>query len=113
MVKIAVFIAPHGSYNPPAMPNYQDAFISDVVITACNTPERSFDAVVADLKKQGMEIANADPESCYIEGSVDSSKVGAIDNMPGVEYVRTLFTYVADYPPGDPRDKDLVGREAE
>jgi hypothetical protein len=30
-----------------------------------------------------------------------------------VEYVRTIFTYVADYPPGDPRDLDKVGREAE
>ena len=95
------------------MPNYQDAFISDVVITACDTPERSFDSVVEDLKKQGMEIATANKDQCYIEGSVDSSKVRAIDDMPGIEYVRTLFTYVADYPPGDPRDKDLVAREAE
>ena len=34
------------SYNPAAMPNYQDAFISDVAITACDTPERPFEQVV-------------------------------------------------------------------
>jgi hypothetical protein len=95
------------------MPNYQDAFISDVVITACDTAEQPFDKTVEELKKQGMEIATANKDQCFIEGSVDSGKVRAIDDMPGVEYVRTVFTYVADYPPGDPRDKDLVGREAE
>ena len=96
-----------------AMPNYQDAYISDVVITSCDTPEHPFDKTVDGLKKQGLEIATLDKDNCYIEGSIDSGKVRAIDDMPGVEYVRTVFTYVADYPPGDPRDKDLVAREAE
>ena len=95
------------------MPNYQDAFISDVAITACDTPERTFEQVVEDLKKAGMEISTANRDQCFIEGSVESRKVREIDDMPGVEYVRTVFTYVADYPPGDPRDLDKVGREAE
>ncbi len=95
------------------MPNYQDAFISDIVITACDTPERSFESIVDSLKQAGVEIASFDKDQCFIEGSVDSGKVRALDAMPGVEYVRTVFTYVADYPPGDPRDLDKVGREAE
>ena len=94
------------------MANYQDAFISDIVIT-CDTRNKPFDQIVADLKSQGMDINSADADRCFIEGSVDSGKVRAIDDMPGVDYVRTVFTYVADYPPGDPRDKDLVGREAD
>jgi hypothetical protein len=95
------------------MPNYQDAFISDIVITACDSPERPFETVVDELKQAGVQIANADKDQCYIEGSVESCKVRALDDMPGVEYVRTVFTYVADYPPGDSRDLDKVGREAE
>ena len=95
------------------MPNYQDAFISDVAITTCDTPERPFETVVDELKQKGMEIVTANKDQCFIEGSVESRKVAEIDDLPGVEYVRTVFTYVADYPPGDPRDLDKVGREAE
>jgi hypothetical protein len=95
------------------MPNYQDALISDVVITSCDTPEHPFDKTVEELKKLGMEIGTCNKDQCYIEGSVDSGKVRTIDDMPGIEYIRTLFTYVADYPPGDPRDLDKVGRDAE
>jgi hypothetical protein len=104
---------PYRSYNPAAMPNYQDAFISDVAITACDTPDRPFEKVIEELKQRGMEISTANKDQCFIEGSVESRKVAEIDDLPGVEYVRTVFTYVADYPPGDPRDLDKVGREAE
>ena len=95
------------------MPNYQDAFISDVVATLEESPQRSLDQIIADLKKAGMEITDVNKDQCVVEGSVPSSKVHEIDHMPGVEYVRTMFTYVADYPPGDPRDLDKVGREVE
>src|SRR5438045_1193532 len=72
---IAVFMMRYCSYNSAPMPNYQDAFISDVVITACDTPQRSFEQVVDDLKKAGMEIATANRDQCFIEGSVESCKV--------------------------------------
>ena len=84
------------------MPNYQDAFISDVVVTIDETPERTFDQMVDSLKSAGMQINDLCKDRCVIEGTVDSGKVRGIDDMPGVEYVRTVFTYVADYPPGDP-----------
>jgi hypothetical protein len=93
------------------MANYQDAFISDIVATLDETPERTLDQIIADLKKAGMEITDINKDQCVVEGSVASSKVHEIDHMPGVEYVRTMFTYVADYPPGDPRDQDKVARE--
>jgi hypothetical protein len=95
------------------MPNYQDAFISDIIATIDETPERPFDKTVEDLKAAGVQINDACKDRCMIEGTVDSGKVHQIDSMPGVEYVRTVFTYVADYPPGDPRDLDKVGRDAD
>jgi hypothetical protein len=96
-----------------AMPNYQDAFISDIVATVEETPDRSFDKVVADLTGAGVQIASADKDGCVIEGTTDAAKVRGLEDIPGIKYVRTVFTYVADYPPGDPRDLDKVGREAE
>ena len=95
------------------MPNYQDAFISDIIATIDETPDRPFDQTVEALKAAGMQINDVCKDRCTVEGTVDSGKVRQIDEMPGVEYVRTVFTYVADYPPGDPRDLDKVGREAE
>lgn len=100
-------------YNPAAMANYHDAFISDVIVTVDETPERPFDQIIESLKQAGMQVADVCKERCVVEGTVDASKVCQIDDLPGVEYVRTVFTYVADYPPGDPRDLDKVGREAE
>jgi hypothetical protein len=95
------------------MPNYQDAFISDVFIIVDESPELSFDKVVENLKQAGVEVSDVHKDQCVVEGSVDSGKVKTIDGMPGVEAVRTRFTYVADYPAGDPRDLDKVDREAE
>lgn len=95
------------------MPLHQDAYISDIVVVIDETPERSFDSVVAELKKIGLEIREQGKDSCTIEGTVDAGLVGRIDDLPGVDYVRTVFTYIADYPPGDPRDRDLTAREYE
>ena len=95
------------------MPNYQDAFVSDIVVTFDDTPEHPCDKVVESLKSAGVQITSVDKDNCVAEGTVDSSKIAAIDKMPGVDFVRTVFTYVADYPPGDPRDLDKVAREAE
>ena len=43
---------------------------------------------------------------CAVEGSIDSGKVHLIERLTFVDAVRTTFTYVADYPAGDPRDQD-------
>jgi hypothetical protein len=40
-----------------------------------------------------------------IEGTCDTGLVRKIDDFPGVSYVRTVFTYVADYPAGHPKDR--------
>ncbi|HEX3357412.1 MAG TPA: hypothetical protein VHS31_10615 [Tepidisphaeraceae bacterium] len=95
------------------MPNYQDAYISDILATVEETPDYAFDKIVDGLTKAGVQIASADKDECVIEGTVDAAKVRGLEEIPGIKYVRTLFTYVADYPPGDPRDLDKVGREAE
>ena len=95
------------------MPNYQDAFISDIVATVQETPDCLFDKIVENLTKAGVLIASTDKDGCVIEGTADAAKVRGLEEIPGIKYVRTVFTYVADYPPGDPRDLDKVGREAE
>jgi len=56
-----------------------------------------------------MDIRNVDENESVVEGSIDATKVKALEKLPCVEYVRVTFTYEAEYPPGDPRDINGVG----
>lgn len=98
-------------YNFATMPVYQDAYISDIIVVVAESPENPFDKVLGQVKQMGMQVESAKEDEGVIEGTVDAAKVKAIDDLPGVEYVRSIFTYIADYPPGDPRDQDKVARE--
>jgi hypothetical protein len=92
------------------MPVYQDAYISDIVVVVAES-ESPFEKVLDQVKQMGMHIESSNKDEGVIEGSIDAGKVKAIDDLPGVEYVRTVFTYIADYPPDDPRDQDKSARE--
>src|SRR6476646_10809597 len=94
-----------------ASPVHQDAYLSDIVVVCDETTEVKIDDVVKKLKAEDMSIASVDRDNCVIEGTCDASKIHKIDDFPGVAYVRSVFTYVADYPAGDPRDRDKVTRE--
>ena len=83
-----------------------DAYMSEIVAVIDDKHDEDLDEVVGRLKKAGVEISNINRSEWVVEGLVDSSKIKTIDEMKGVEYVRTVFTYVANYPPGDPRDRD-------
>ena len=41
-----------------------------------------------------------------LPGAVEAHKVHDLQKLDCVEYVRTVFTYHANYPPGHPKDKD-------
>ena len=94
------------------MPAHQDAYISDVVVVVECCDDATFDKVLAQTKELGLDVRELRRDEHVIEGTIESSKLVDLDNIPGVEYVRSVFTYVADYPPGDPRDRDLVHRES-
>ena len=87
-----------------------DAYISDITVILDpryqDQPKTS--EAVDLLKQQGMEIRSIDEDESVIEGTIDNSKVHALEKMDCVDYVRVAFTYAANYPPGDPRDRDGV-----
>ncbi|MBV8780000.1 MAG: hypothetical protein JO353_01255 [Phycisphaerae bacterium] len=74
------------------------------VVDAEHTP--AIDKIVEQMKTIGVDVGNINQGEGVVEGTVESEKVRQIDALPGVEYVRTVFTYAANYPPGDPRDRD-------
>ena len=86
--------------------NHHDAEISDVVVVLQDMEEQRVKEVIEQLKTAGLQVSTMDQDTGTIEGSVDAAKVSDLKKIKGVSYVRSVMTYTADYPPGDPRDLD-------
>ena len=83
-----------------------DAYVSEIIAVIADTHSADLDKIVELLKATGVDVSNINTDENVIEGTVESEKLKEIGKVPGVEYVRTVFTYAANYPPGDPRDRD-------
>jgi len=83
-----------------------DAYVSEIIAVVDDKHSNDLNKVVEQLKLAGVDVSNVNNSECVIEGTVESQKLKEVSKVPGVEYVRTVFTYAANYPPGDPRDRD-------
>ena len=81
------------------------AFADILVILDVAFEERMADAV-AMLKLAGMTIDSIDDDSSVVGGQIELHSVHALEQLECVDYVRKVFTYHANFPPGDPRDRD-------
>ena len=86
--------------------NHHDAEITEVVVVLDGKGDDSVNQAIGRLKELGLQVSDTNGDEGVIEGSIDASRVGDLKSVPGVCYVRSVFSYTADYPPGDPRDKD-------
>jgi len=88
-----------------------DAIISDITVVLKEefSDQPKTNEAVQMLKSAGMTIQNVDEDESIVEGTIDAGKVKPLNSLPCVEYVRVLFTYEAEYPPGDPRDTNNQG----
>lgn len=86
--------------------NHHDTEISDLVVVLKGEYAQRQQEAEQMLRQTGMEISSSDEENGVVEGSIESKNLRDLKNLPCVEYIRSVFTYIADYPPGDPRDKD-------
>lgn len=83
-----------------------DAIVSECVITLDKRWEDDLPGAVDMLKRAGVEVWNADDEKSVVEGAVETDKLHDLQKLDCVEYVRAVFTYHANYPPGHPKDRD-------
>lgn len=88
------------------MANHRDAILSDVIIIVHTDYHDRFEHVTQELICVGVKINDVNRDVGAIEGTVDQSKVPTVQKLPFVDAVRTTFSYIADYPAGDPRDQD-------
>ena len=90
---------------------HRDQAVSDVTIVIKPEFCGRFDDVISQLNELGVGIININEDVGAVEGSCESNRVHLIERMEFVDAVRTTFSYIADYPPGDERDLD--GNEKE
>jgi len=93
--------------------NFHDAQMSDITVVLDKRWESDLEGAVKILKDAGVEVRSADDDNSVVEGVVETAKVHALEKLDCVDYVRTTFTWIADYPAGDPRDQDKVDRDVE
>jgi hypothetical protein len=87
---------------------HRDQSISEVTIVIRPAFAARMSDVMEQLNEAGVGIINVNEDVGAVEGSCESNRVCVIERMEFVEAVRTTFSYIADYPPGDPRDADGV-----
>src|SRR5437763_13962739 len=88
--------------------DHRDAEMSDIVVVVDDEQPGTagIDAIVAKLKSMGVQVDKVDPDQGVVEGTCETGKIKQLNTIQGVKYVRSVFNYVADFPAGDPRDKD-------
>jgi len=84
----------------------RDAEVCDVMVILKADYEDKMAEAVEQLKKAGMVVRNTDDDKSVVEGSLESCNVQALEHCNCVQYVRKVMTYNAEYPAGDPRDKN-------
>jgi hypothetical protein len=85
---------------------HRDQSVSEVTIVIKPAFCERMGEVVEQLNEAGVGITSVNEDVGAIEGSCESNRVCLIERMDFVDAVRTTFSFIADYPPGDPRDMD-------
>jgi hypothetical protein len=88
--------------------NHHDEEITDVIVVLDEKGATAMANVCQALKDAGLSIDEVKDQEGVVEGSICSDKLSKLKLCSGVAYVRSVFTYTADYPVGDPRDLDGV-----
>jgi hypothetical protein len=81
-----------------------DAYICDVIVIPTDAAFDRLDELLASLKSHGLDVREVHEDQGYVEGTVSAAHIRKMEELDGVEYVRCVFSYVADFPEGDPRD---------
>jgi len=88
--------------------DHRDAAVSDVTVVLDAAHGAHINEAVAALKLVGLEVDDVNRDEGVVEGVIEAGQIPQLKKLPWVEYVRVEFTYIADFPPGDPRDRDTA-----
>ena len=83
-----------------------DAVYAEILVILDAAYEERLNDAVEMLKGAGMTVDSADDDNSTVGGQIELERVHALERLECVDYVRKVFTYHANFPPGDPRDRD-------
>jgi len=83
-----------------------NAEIADVVIVLMTRDQDSIESGYRPVQSLRVGSGGHQPDEGVIEEASTPAKVHDLKSVPGVSYVRSVFTYTADYPEGDPARPD-------
>ena len=86
--------------------NHRDAEVTEVVVVIHQSYCNRLADAVASLTKLGVEVFSTDEDECIVNGAIQTFKLSELNQLDCVNYVRSVMTYIADYPLGDPRNQD-------
>ena len=69
------------------------------------TPNALQEAIDA-MATLGFSVTDIQDDLGVVEGTIDASQLAALEGLEPVSFVRTTLRYYANFPPGDPRDRD-------
>jgi hypothetical protein len=93
--------------------NHRDAEITEVVVVISESHVSRLKEVVQTLVAVGVEVYSTDEDEGVVNGSIESYKLPELQKLEFVNYVRSVQTYIADFPLGDARDRDLAEEDDE
>ena len=83
-----------------------DCNITEIIVILDKAFENDLAGAVKMLKEAGMRVVAMDDDNSVVEGDINTENLAALEKLPCVDYVRKVFSYDANFPPGDPRDRD-------
>ncbi len=86
--------------------SHHDADISEVIIILHEEAGGTLDETLLKLMEWCVSIGEVDRDEAAVQASVESTKLKALEQLSFVKYIRRVFEYTADFPPGDPRNLD-------
>lgn len=86
--------------------DHQDAQMTEILVVLTGGYGGRVAEAIEQLRTAGVTVAEVSEAEGTVTGTVESYRVKAVEAMPCVQAVRSTMTYIADFPAGDPRDRD-------
>lgn len=86
----------------------RDAYICDVIVIPTDQAAENLEGLLATLRQNGLEVREIHADQTAIEGTIDAGKIRGMEALAEVEYVRCVYSYIADFPDDDPRNVSEV-----
>jgi hypothetical protein len=90
---------------------HRETEITEVVIVINESWCGKLTEAVEHVKAVGLEVFSTDDDEGVVTGSIESYKLGALEKVPSVNYVRMVQTYIADFPVKEGDDSGSVDED--